>query len=171
MADFLGVLILEVDRFKSLTTVDDNMSDKDITIAISTVQETVLKPFLGSELYDKIIAGIQNENLESTYQALVIEKIWPVLVRAALYKLYTFSLYKLKAQNIAKNKDGNTDYISTSELSALQIETQSELEVFKNMLREYLNDNRSTFPEWEYSEDKSSFNFFYDPDWDIDDPI
>ncbi len=171
MADFLGVLILDVDRFKTLVPIDDNVADKDIIMSLTTVQDTVLKPFLGASLYDKIIAGIQNENLSPAYMSMIIEKVWPVLARAALYKLYTISLYKISAQNIGKKKDGNTDFISTSELNALRIETQSELEIYKDILREYLNDNKSTFSEWEYSVDHSSFNFFYDPDWDIDDPI
>lgn len=171
MADFFGVLILDVDRFKKLSPIDDNIADKDIILALITAQETVLRPFLGTSLYDKIIEGISNDNLTTPYHSLIIEKIWIVLAKAALYKLYTNISYKISAQNIAKKKDGNTDFISTSELNALRIETQSELEVYKDILRDYLNDNQATFEEWEYSDDKSSFNFFYDPDWDVEDPI
>ena len=75
MADFLFISPTEI---KQTTVVGGNVDDDRFVFIISDVQNTVILPLLGQQLYDVILAGATANNLTGLYLELYTKYVQPI---------------------------------------------------------------------------------------------
>jgi hypothetical protein len=166
----MNTFLISVDNVKERSYLDNNVDERTIKLAIMDAQEQILQPVIGSALYRKLIAGVNDLNLAVEYQNLIIQKIWPVLIHATLYKVAINLMFRYTNSSIVADGNENSTAIPINDLMVLRKEQEISMKHHLNMLRRHLISNSTTFPEYTTSEDdginaelsQSPVDFFYD---------
>ena len=133
---------------KDHTVLDSNVDEKILKVSITSAQETMLQPLLGTNLYERIERGILMGDLSQDYLKLLSNQIKKYLLAAVVYKIAINLLFRYTNSSIMKDSNSNSAGISTPELNAIRQEKESEIKFYANALTEYLTVNSSLFPEY-----------------------
>jgi hypothetical protein len=166
------IYIIPLTQVKRLANIDSNIDDKTILLSLKDAQEIILEPAIGTPLYEAVTSGISNSSLSATYQKLVIEKIWPVLIPSTVFNLTYKTPYRFTNTSITKDDNDNSKTVDYSELNQIRKNLEDTYKHHLNKLLLYLNNNMSSFPEYievtleGYNADDEvmPIDFFYDPE-------
>jgi len=140
--------LVSVNYIKSNTFLDNNIDDKKILKGILMAQEQMLEPVIGTKLYNKLIEGVANGNLDINYQNLVINYIWKILNHATVYMVARNLLLRYTNSAIVKDSNTNSTAVEETDLRALREEELQSYKFHVNKLQLFLNDNWETYPEY-----------------------
>jgi len=134
MANFLFTSPTEL---KSTTIIGGNTDQDKYIYIISDVQETVILPLLGQELYDVIYNGAEADSLTGDYLYLYTHFVQPIT------KFQTVSNYVLISNF---NVDNGGTYSNQSENAV--INSQEELSALSNRYAGYADTYIDRFNDW-----------------------
>lgn len=143
----MKVLLISPQRLKDTSKIDNNVSDrllKDITI---NVQETILQPILGTNLYNKL-TGENPSGLTEMYKVLIEKYIWNVLKYAVISELVLDGTYKITSSGVVKSGSSDFEVLSDEELNMMKKSIKYDMNQHTKYLIEFLNLNSSEFPEY-----------------------
>jgi len=143
-----AVFLLSVDNLKQNTYLDSNIQDKDLKIAILNCQEQMIEPEIGTKLYNKLLSGIVDGQLELAYQNLIVQYIWPVLRKGAVYMAAKNLLYRYTNSSVVADSNQNSTAIARNDLEKLR---DDEYEGYLHHLKKlqlFLTANSATYPEY-----------------------
>jgi len=168
----MNTFLISVQDVKDNSCLDDNIDDKTIKTAILNCQEQMIEPVIGSKLYDKLIAGINDGNLELAYQNLIIQKIWKPLIHGTVYMVARNLLFRYTNSSVVSDSNQNASAITRSDLEVLRYDEDNAFQHHIKKLTLYLQTNVASFPEYaQYDQEdlpanqiENAINFYYDGD-------
>ena len=144
----MNAYLISVAKVKELSFLDSNIDDKTIKIALLSAQEQLLEPAIGTQLYNKLLAGVANGSLDVSYQNLIVQYIWKVLVHGTCYMVARNLLFRYTNSSIVQDSNQNSSAIAKTDLEVLRSEEEIAYKHHMNKLQLYLQANGSTFPEY-----------------------
>lgn len=165
----MATYLVSVDRIKKNTFLDNNVSDKIIKLALLKAQDEIMEPTLGTKLYEKLLSGIDEGEMELTYQNLIVQYIWKPLYYAASLFVYRHLVWKETNNGILQGVPANQTGVDVAELNTLRDEAYNSMEFHIQKLQRYLTDNSTDFPEYfelkesglESEESSTPLSFYY----------
>jgi hypothetical protein len=148
----MATYLISTDYIKNNSLVDFNVDDKFIKISIGDAQDQILEPVIGTTLYEKLLHDTSNSILTSDYQLLIVNKIYPFLLQAVLYKLTMNLIYRLTNSSVVKDSNEVSSAISMEELNVIRQERENAMRYHQDKLIKYLKNNTSKYPEYDDSD-------------------
>jgi hypothetical protein len=142
------ILLTNANAVKRNSAIQDNVDDKLIGPYIQKAQFTHIHQILGTDLYERILSDIKDDNLTVVYKALLDKFVVPCLIEWTVYEVMPFISLKLDNKSITK---GNSEFSDAADLNDLKYlrQTVRDLANFYNQrLIDFLKANTNIFPEY-----------------------
>jgi len=142
------VLLVNTDKVKRATPIQNNVEDSILIPYITKSQDTHIQELLGTDLYNKIISEIAAATITGDYKVLLDTYIIPCLIEWSFYEVLPFINFKITNKSIVK---GTSDYSAESDLEDLKYirnASRDMAEFYSNRLTGYLKQYTSLFPEY-----------------------
>ena len=171
----MRVYFISVEYLKRYAEIDDNVDDKTCANAIWQAQERLIQPVIGTNLYNKLKAGIYAKVLDTQYFNLLINYIWKIIWEAAPYFIALHLQFRMTDSAVVVDSNTNANSITDQELFVLKNEFESAYKFHIDMLKRYINANSDLFPEYYTSDvedlppsrNENAADIYYDgPDFD-----
>ena len=167
------VFFTNVQAIKANSLIDDNVSDKAITIMLRTAQDIYCQELLGTELYKKLINNISTNSL-TVKQRYLIENYLLVYIFSLVELLSIDDLLIKYAENgIYTTTPANSTQRTKDELTSIKMHKSKAVNMYAGLVKTYITaiDNQKDFPEY-YNLDTdgikatkiTTFGFFLDDD-------
>jgi hypothetical protein len=137
---------------KELGLINGNVEDSILRVVIQRVQRSVVRPILGTSMYKRICAGINDNDLNSDEVTLMDDYVIPLMVVASDRKSINATNYQIRNKNVGKGTDPNLQSVTESENLRLDNDIRLDIKIAKNELIGYLLDNEDLYPEYKSSE-------------------
>jgi len=144
----LNVLFISVDTIKERTGLHNNVDDKLIKPEIKTAQDIYIMPCLGSTLYNRIQAGITNNNLNANEVLLLDDYIVDTLVNYVLSELPQGMSFQFYNKGLLRKAGDNSDYPSMQDMIDVANRYRARAEYYKQRIIKYLRQNPTLYPEY-----------------------
>ena len=96
--------MIDTDDLKEIALINKNVEDSIINVVIQRVQKGVVRPVLGTALYDRLLTGIDADDLNSDEIELMENYVIPLLEQLATESQSTRRRMKSEARQPAKVK-------------------------------------------------------------------
>jgi hypothetical protein len=110
---------------KAYTSVNENVSPKDLIPYILQAQDSELQYYLGSTFYFEFQNQILNNTVTEDNQFLLDNYISKALIQLGLMRAIPFLRYKIFNRSIVAPKSENADAVSLEEIQFLQQECRT----------------------------------------------
>jgi hypothetical protein len=149
----LNILLVSDTMIKDRTTIHGNIDPKLIYPDIKVAQDMYILPLLGSALYNKLQALIDDGTItdagNSNYKLLLDKYVADALIYYTLTDLPTTISYQFWNKGMVRKQGDNTQLPSMSELIDISNKYRTRAEFYANQGRLYLKQNAATlFPEY-----------------------
>lgn len=105
-----------------------------------------IKPVIGKELFKRLEAGIQADDLTSDEKELLNDYIADALINFIMADLPYRSKYKFSNVGFMEMTAENTTPVPGNEVDKVVSYYANKASFYANRITEYLDDNRETFP-------------------------
>ena len=130
-------------------SIIDGSTDTDKFIQfIKVAQETEIKNYLGTKLYEKISTDISGSGVTGNYQTLLNTYIQPMLLWFAQAEYIPFAAYSIKNGGVFKGSSENAESVVKEEVDYLANKARDKAEYYTQRFLDYINNNSSLFPEY-----------------------
>ena len=146
-----NTLILSEDTLKTFSSLNNNIFGKTIAPAIVIAQDIYLQGIIGTNLYRKLLASIDDGSIEGKnnihYKYLIYTYIIPFLIYQTQSILIEEIAAKVTNIGVVHTSDERIENLPQSERELLASKYQNYANFHTGLLQNYLLDNRSNFPE------------------------
>lgn len=140
------VMLITAEKIRELGYVHDNVLPKTIKITIKRAQRTMLRPIMGADAYDTLIAAVSASlpptliivPLTADQIDLIDNYIQPYLAACVDYKIVVPLTIRHKSKSVGKGKDENHDAASKEDMIMLKNQMQQDVDAFAEILIEKL---------------------------------
>ena len=146
-------LLIDMDYIKDNSILDDNVDERLMVDALWTSQREYIKPILGTDLYDDIIAKAAAGTLASNDLILVDTYIAPCLVKYLVFEMTHIIAYKYRNKGVVQQNSENSQSTSFEDLNHLLNRWRDKAEMFGNDIILYLCANTDLFPLYSTNSD------------------
>ena len=143
------VYFISTTYLRQNTPIEDNVDDDKISPYIIQAQDTYLQEGIGETFYNRLKAGVQNNNLNNDETTFLRNFVMPLVAQYAFYLMFPFLNYKATNKAISKE---NSEYSTASELDEIKYLRSAILdlaEFYKRRMIKWLLDYPGTFPEYD----------------------
>lgn len=143
-------LFLSEATLKERGIVNDNTDMKVVRFAVQTSQEMYIHPILGTELYERLQTGINNNNLNANETVLIDTYITNALIYYTLSELPIQLSYKFFNKGLSRKLTENTENPTMSEMIDIMNHYKNRAEMYESRLVKYLkeSDRTNKYPEY-----------------------
>ena len=141
------LFISRTDLIKN-SIIDGNVDTDKFIQFIKVAQETEIRNYLGSKLYNKISTDISGSGLSGNYETLVNTYVQPMLIWFAQAEYYPYAAYQLKQGGIFKGNSENAESVSKEEVDYLVNKARNTAEYYVQRFLDYIDNNSNLFPEY-----------------------
>lgn len=113
------ILFIKPEEITKTSILGGNVDIDKYLFCINSAQITVLEPLLGSELYNKIVNDIENNNLTGVYLDLFDSYIKPITKNESLAQYIEISSYTLNNGGLFKHAPENVEIVDKDEAQFL----------------------------------------------------
>ena len=135
-----------VDDVRDYTPVSKNISPEIIEPFIKMAETFHLRPVLGENLDDSLLAMVSGDTLSGASYTLVNEYIVPCSLWYSIYEALPFVWTRMNSKGLTRGFSDTTQSLDKKEYELIKQEMWDKAVMYKNRLIEYLNDNSSTYP-------------------------
>lgn len=143
-----NTLLISVAAIKERTGLHSNVDEKLVLPIIKVSQDMHLRPILGSELFDRLLQGIDNNNLSVLENGLIDNYITDALCWFVMSELTPELSYQFYNKGVVKKTDQNAQTLSGDEIIAIENKHKRYAEHYAQCLVKYLQENRNSFPQY-----------------------
>lgn len=137
-------------EIKELTDISKHVDYQYLAPYIPIIQETKIKPILGTELHDELVTQIEDKTLTGLNSTLLqlIHKV---------HAYYTYARYAIRgnysstATGFKKKFSNESENPSSSEISMVHKSILEDAEFWANELIQYLDKNKADYPLYKSS--------------------
>lgn len=146
------IFLISTQDLKDFTVINDNVDDSLLHNAIQEAQDITLQQLLGTKLYKKILALVNNDEISlpanAQYKTLLDEYCIKVVLYSALHRAIPVIHYKIVNKGITTQTSENSQTTTISEMEFLMNRVKNDLEFYSNRLASYLLANIQLYPEY-----------------------
>lgn len=141
-------LMIRPSEITQFTPMGGNVDVDKYKYNIYDAQVMVIEPLLGTELYNKILAGIEpnSTNLQGKYLELYNDYLKPILRHQVFAEYVETGSYVVANGGIFKNAPANTEVVSKSEVQYLASNHRSKAQTYIERAKKWLD--KSGIPEY-----------------------
>lgn len=143
-----NAFLIETEVIKELGFIQGNVSDELIAPTLRRVQDIELKKIIGSELFNRLLDGVNNDNLTTDEESLLNSYIRDLLVSACDQKIVNHLIFQLRNSAAGTSKDSFITPLSKDERVTLLDDLRKDKEVYSQNLANHLKDNQDKFPQY-----------------------
>lgn len=140
--------LIDADDYKRMSLVNENVEDSIIRVTIQRVQRNILQTIITAPLYERLLQGVEDNDLNSDEVILLEDYIQPYLACECDRKMINNVTYQIRNKAVGKGIDPNLNVVSESENLRLDNSIRQDVEASKKLLVDYLNDNFELYPEY-----------------------
>ena len=149
--------LIDLSTLKHYSYIDENTNDETLTVTLKRIQDTDLEPALGSQLYRRLLQGVQNSDLTTLETALMVYVLDFIFVACEL-KASTHNNWKIRNKSVGVASDEHVKGYNLAEYNIYRSELQKDYSFYKNRLIGYLIDNETSYPLYECTTKKGDIN-------------
>lgn len=131
---------------KENTVLHYNIDDGYLLPLINSIQQTFIRPILGSALYDQIITEIENNSVLVENSLLIKEYISPALKWEVCHKFVRIGTYKLRNKGAGKKGGDGFSALDSTELILAKNIFKDNADFFRKKIVLFLKENDSDYP-------------------------
>jgi len=141
---------LSEETLKERTVVSAHVDTKLLNQAIWDVQERVMQPILGTTLYNRLVAGIDAEDLTAEETTLLEDYLTNAMLFYVIAELPYMLGYKFHNKNVLKKTAENAEAASMSELADVMKYYMNKAEFYEQRAIVFLKEQYKLgiFPEY-----------------------
>lgn len=140
--------LLDADDYKRMSLVNENVEDSIVKVTIQRVQRNILQTVITTPLYNRLLQGVEDNDLNTDEVLLLEDYIQPYLACECDRKMINNVTYQIRNKAVGKGIDPNLNVVSESENLRLDNSIRQDADASKKLLLDYLNDNSDLFPEY-----------------------
>ena len=153
---------INVDIFRKATDFNDKVDSLFFKQSCRLAQDNRIQETIGTKLYKRLLEGTKNEDLTTTEQTLIIDYIADPLI----YWTYWYALeslrYKPRNGRIVKGQTSLDEALTESEYEGKRRSIEEVATSYTEILRKYLIENHTLFPEYSMPTELHEFQPEYD---------
>ena len=142
------VYFLSTTKLKTLTTINPNVDDNLLTMAIWDSQEIHTQPILGTDLYKKLKTDVGTGTVTGVYKTLLDDYVIPALVQWSVSEALIYLRYKIMNKSISSQASDNTTPADLDELKFISSEIKNRAQFYDQRMIDYLCQYSSSYPEY-----------------------
>ena len=151
----MGVaLFIKTDDLKRMTILDGNVDTDKFINYIKIAQEIHIQNYLGTKLYERLQAGIINNDLTADEVTLINDYVQDALIHYASAEYLPFAAYTVGNGGVFKISPENASNVDKSEIDTLVQSERSYAQYYTNRLLKYLCNNSEKYPQYSTNEDE-----------------
>lgn len=140
------VILISENYLRSAFMISDNVQTKYILPAIETAQEMYFQTIVGSCLYNRLLDGVANSDLnEHERELLDLSKRFIGL--RAIAELCTITTFKINNIGLNSTRDENVETFGVSDTMYVRNHYIQQADFYMKRIQEYLLKNQKEFPE------------------------
>lgn len=151
-------LLIDMDFVKSNSILDENVDERLMVGALWTAQREYIKPILGTDLFDDIIAKAAAGTLASNDLILVNTYIAPCLLNYLVFEMTPILAYKYRNKGVMQQTSENSQATSFDDLAHLLSRWKDKAEMFGEDAIAYLCANSTLFPLYSTNSDSDDIH-------------
>lgn len=144
----MNAFLIDIDTIKKIGFVNSNVENNIISTTLRRVQDTMVRPILGSSLYKRLLEGIDASDLTADETTLLNDYVAPVLIAGVDLRIINPLTYEIRSKTVGTTRDEYMTPVTESENNRLSDELRRDFEVYKSSLVVYLCKNSDLFPEY-----------------------
>jgi len=142
-----GLFITREDLVK-FTNLNGSVDQDKFLQYIKIAQDTHIKNYLGTDLFNKIQDDIEAASLAGDYLTLNTTYVKPMVIHWAMVEYLGFAAYTIANKGIFKHTSENSETVSKEEVDSLIERYRSIAENYTQRFIDYMCFNSATFPEY-----------------------
>ena len=132
--------------------INGNVEDTILRVVIQRVQRSVVRPLLGTSLYNRIVTGITDDDLNADEKTLMDDYVTPLMVVACDRASIDATNYQIRNKSVSTGVDKDFKSVTESENLRLDNSIRQSITIEQNTLIDYLLDNCKLYPEYDNAE-------------------
>ena len=149
--------IITIEDIKNVTSISQNVDVEMLEPFLFNAQLMYIQPLVGQALYDAIIAEIE-AGTGSTYTSLIDNYILNALSYATFFSFLPFNHLKVQKKGVLLQTSDNSTSASPEEFALLSGRVEGMMTYYLRRLKEYLDDNKTTYTLYKTSDQISPQN-------------
>jgi len=141
-------LFIKSEDLKRSTILDGNVDTDKFMYQIKIAQEIHIQHVLGTNLYERLQAGIIAADLNADETTLINDYIQDALIHFAAAQYLPFAAYKVSNAGIFKHQPENSIAVDKSEVDFLAQKERDFAQYYTQRLIDYLCNYSSLYPEY-----------------------
>lgn len=158
----MNTYLISENTLKTESYINDNMDSAMILPSIMTAQDMHLQPLIGTNLYNKLIEMVQNQEVTGPYKMLMDKYIRPFLIYAVMMDIQIPLAFKNRNAGVIQtnNEYSNNSYMK--DVQTLKSYYESKMNFYGLRMTDWLCANSEHIPEYKIRNDRSEM--MSDPD-------
>lgn len=153
----MNAFLIDIATIKEHGYTHGNVGVELIAPTLRRVQDIELKAIIGSSLFNRLLDGVNNDNLNADETELLNTYIKDFLVSACDHKIVNHLIFQLRNSTAGSSKDSFAVPLSSAERTTLLDDLRNDKESYSQALANHLLEKRDLFPE--YKEYSGGFDF------------
>lgn len=141
-------LLITVNDIKRYSNLSGNLDEDKILQFIKIAQDIRLEDFLGTDLLNRLEAGVIANDLTANEVILINSYVKSALIHWALVEYLPHAAYDISNRGIFKNTSETGETLSKEEVDYMIEKQQNLAEKYTRRLIDYLCDNESLYPQY-----------------------
>jgi hypothetical protein len=143
-----NILFITENLFKERTGASNAIDGKQLRPMIKVAADIYIQPSLGSTLYNRLLAGIEADNLNNAEIGLIDNYITDTLVWYTMSMLPMVMGYQLFSKGFLQKTSEESNTPSRGDLELLEQKYKSMAEFYNTRMIRYLQENYNLFYEY-----------------------
>ena len=137
---------------KQYSLIDDNVDGLYITPSIQLAQETGLQPLLGGPLYRRLLAMVENGDIQgdTNYKKLLDDYCIPYLMYKVMSEIQIPLAFKMRNQGVVTTTDDHSFNSDIRDVQYIKNYYDDKAKFYANRLSDYLVANAHLYPEYRH---------------------
>lgn len=138
--------LIDIPSIKRLSFIHTNVEDEVIRKVLTRAQDMYIEPILGSALYNRLLEGVENNNLTANELKLVNTYISQVLSIAVELKCADTITTEIRNIGVGVATEQNYRANTPNEMERTKDLSYQDLTFYRNRLRRFLCENERDYP-------------------------
>lgn len=143
-----NILFITEQLFKERTGASNAIDGKQLFPMIKVAQDIYIQPTLGSTLYNRLLQGIEDDDLNNDEKSLIDNFITDTLIWFTMSMLPMVMGYQLFSKGFLQKTSEESNTPSRADLELLEGKYKSMAEFYNKRLIKYLQENYELYDEY-----------------------
>lgn len=143
--------LIDIASLKELSLTHANVENELIRVVLRRSQDMYIEPILGSALYQRLLQGVEDNDLTANELTLINSYIVIVLVIAVELRISDSVTTEIRNIGVGVATEQNFTANTSAQMERTKDMTYKDLTFYKNRLKRYLCENATLYPLFDAS--------------------